>query len=469
MTSRLHARSKGGRAKPTPRTFTAATGLTRAATADVDRRSGSVPADPPEPQEVAAAPVERTQRPEAADPAERSGAPRVKVPNLPHVTMPHVTMPHVNVPRVRLPKVKVPTVRRRREERPPRVFRLHDPASPSVIAAPRDPAGVGREVAAADAPEPVTPMPEETPEAPESAQTEAAEAEAFDAPPPPPDRARPAEAQTKPPKPTKPTKAPKAPKSPKAPARAWRGPRAGGPRRERKPVQAGVANRRPMAQSRSTPAKGASGSTSRRLALPLLGRRGKAGSPSSKKKRQRQKAPATPLERRSRIPVAVAGVFALAVLATSFPLAGLLSQHHQLSAAAAQLQQVQRDNRSLTEQQRALNSNAAIAQLARGDYQMVSPGQTLYDVLPPTSKSGTSTPGSATNGDPGNQPLVAPANAPDLSPQPGLPQPIPASAASAGASATKGGSSGSGSGGAGAASTPSTFWGRVTDTLEFWK
>ena len=197
----------------------------------------------------------------------------------------------------------------------------------------------------------------------------------------------------------------------------------------------------------------------------------KTGRASSKKKRQKQRTPATPLERRRRIPVAVAGFFALAVLATSFPLAGLLSQHHQLSAAAAQLEQVQREDRALAEQQHALNSNEAVTQLARGEYQMVSPGQTLYDVLPPTSKTGTTTPGAATSGDPGNQPLVAPADAPDLSPQPGLPQPIPASAAgsSDGAGATKDAASGSVPGGAGASSTPSTFWGRVTETLEFWK
>jgi cell division protein FtsB len=201
----------------------------------------------------------------------------------------------------------------------------------------------------------------------------------------------------------------------------------------------------------------------------LLTRTSKTGGPSAKKK-QKQRSPATPLERRRRIPVAVAGLFALAVLATSFPLAGLLSQHRQLSAAAAQLQQVQRDNRALAEQEHALNSNQAVNQLARGDYQMVSPGQTLYEVLPPSTKTGATTPGAATTGDPGNQPLVAPANAPDLSPQPGLPQPIPVSAASSvGAGATKGAPSSSASSGAGGSTTPSSFWGRVTDTLEFWK
>ncbi len=167
--------------------------------------------------------------------------------------------------------------------------------------------------------------------------------------------------------------------------------------------------------------------------------------------------------------MAVAAVFAVAVLATSFPLSGLLSQHNKLAAAGAQLAQVQRENRALTEQQHALDSNVAVNQQARRDYQMVSPGQTLYDVLPPSSKTGTTAPGSPTNGDPGDQPLVAPANAPDLSPQPGLPQPIPASAAGSSAvTAVQHGTSASSSSTA-VPPAPSTFWGRVTDTLEFWK
>ncbi len=190
----------------------------------------------------------------------------------------------------------------------------------------------------------------------------------------------------------------------------------------------------------------------------------------AKKKPAKQRTPATPEARRRRIPVAVAAVFALAVLGTSFPLSALLSQHHQLSAAGAQLAQLQRENRALTQQRQALDSSVAITQLARGDYQMVSRGQTLYDVLPSSTKTGTTTPGSPTGGDPGNQPLVAPANAPDLSPQPGQPQPIPTStaAAVAGASA-RARASGTSAGNSSTGSTPSTFWGRVTDTLEFWK
>ena len=187
--------------------------------------------------------------------------------------------------------------------------------------------------------------------------------------------------------------------------------------------------------------------------------------------------PATPQERRRRIPVALAAVFAVAVLATSFPLSSLLSQHRQLAAAGAQLDQVQKSNRALTEQEHALDSNVAVSQLARGDYQMVSPGQTLYDVLPASSsktdgtgKSGvtsTTSPGSTINGDPGNQPLVAPANAPDLNPEVAQSQPIPITAAGSSGGATTSAASTS-SPTASPPAAPTTFWGRVSDTLQFW-
>jgi cell division protein FtsB len=170
--------------------------------------------------------------------------------------------------------------------------------------------------------------------------------------------------------------------------------------------------------------------------------------------------------RRRRAPVVVAAVFAVVVLATSFPVAGLLSQHRQLSAAAAQLSQLRHSNRSLAQQQQQLDSKAYIQQLAREDYQLVLPGHTLYDVLPPGGHTAASTPGARTGGDPGNQPLVAPANAPNLSPDPNL-SPPPAATGGNNATAPKaGGSAATGSGGH---PGPTTFWSRVGDSLEFWK
>ncbi|HEX3980651.1 MAG TPA: septum formation initiator family protein [Acidimicrobiales bacterium] len=179
------------------------------------------------------------------------------------------------------------------------------------------------------------------------------------------------------------------------------------------------------------------------------------------RKAKQKRNPVTPIDRRRRIPVALAGVFAIAVLATSFPISAIISQHRQLSAASAQLHQLQGENRALSEQQHQLNSKVAINEMAREDFQMVSPGQTLFDVLPPKSLSGKLARGTTT-GDPANQPLVTPAQAPDLSPQPGLPQPIPSSAA---ASPSK---PSSGVPASAPVQTPSTFWGRVTNTLEFW-
>ena len=140
-------------------------------------------------------------------------------------------------------------------------------------------------------------------------------------------------------------------------------------------------------------------------------------------RRARRHGPSLPA-RRTRLTVGVAAVFTLILLATSFPLSGLLSQHRQLSAAATQLNQLRRTNRSLTEHEHQLNSKAAIQQLARQRYQLVVPGSTLYDVLPPGGHTSSTAPGAPTSGDPGTQPPVAPADAPDLSPDPNLGQPV---------------------------------------------
>ncbi len=172
--------------------------------------------------------------------------------------------------------------------------------------------------------------------------------------------------------------------------------------------------------------------------------------------------------------MALAAAFALVVLATNFPLTTLLSQHHQLSAEAAQLHQIQSSNRTLSEQNQQLNSTAEIDRLARQDYQLELPNQTLYNVLPPSGKTTSTTPGGPTSGDPGDQPLVDPADAPDMSPDPGLPKAVSASASTgspAGASDAggSGGSNPSSARGSGDTSGSSSFWSRVANTLEFWK
>jgi cell division protein FtsB len=172
--------------------------------------------------------------------------------------------------------------------------------------------------------------------------------------------------------------------------------------------------------------------------------------PSSAHRRRRQA---------RRIPVVVAAVIALTIVATSFPLSALLTQHRQLAAAASQLAQVRHQNTLLAEQEQQLNAKTEIQRLARQDYQLVLPGQSLYNVLPAAGQPATATTGVPTLGDPANQPLVSPANAPNMSPDPGLPT---TTVAGSQTSSTVPVTHATTSGGGG-------FLHRVTSTLEFWK
>jgi len=157
------------------------------------------------------------------------------------------------------------------------------------------------------------------------------------------------------------------------------------------------------------------------------------------------------------MPVALAAVAAAAILATSFPLSDLIGQHRQMSAEAAELSALQRQSNLLAEQRQQLNSNAEVKRLARQNYQLVEPGQALYAILPPAGQATSVTPGAPSTGDPANQPLVPPAQAPNMSPDPGLPTTTAPSTATGPASPS---------------TTPQSaggFWSRVGSTLEFWK
>jgi len=163
--------------------------------------------------------------------------------------------------------------------------------------------------------------------------------------------------------------------------------------------------------------------------------------------------------RRNRFRVAVAGGIALAVLVTSFPLTVLYNQHRQLSASAAQLSQLQHQNALLAEQRQQLNSDAEVKRLAQQNYQLVQPGRALFVILPPAGQS-TTAPAAPTAGDPANQPLVSPSQAPNMSPDPGLPATpvVPSTSATA-----------TGTPPSGAAHVSTGFVGRIVSSLEFWK
>jgi TolA-binding protein len=159
-----------------------------------------------------------------------------------------------------------------------------------------------------------------------------------------------------------------------------------------------------------------------------------------------------------RLPMGVAAVIALVVLATSFPFSDLLTQHRQVAAEAAQLSQLQHQNAQLAQKRHQLSSDAEVQRLARQNYQLVSPGQSLFEVLPASSTHGAAAPaGSPVAGDPADQPLYGPANAPNAVPDPGLP------------SAPAAGADGAVPQAAPPAAPTGGFWSRVTSTLEFWK
>ena len=163
--------------------------------------------------------------------------------------------------------------------------------------------------------------------------------------------------------------------------------------------------------------------------------------------------------RSRRVPLAVAVLVAVAVVGTSFPASALLGEHHKLATSDAQLARVDHQNALLAEQEQQLNAKTEIQRLARQDYQLVLPGESLFNVLPATGQSVTTPQGTTSSGDPANQPLVSPADAPNMTPDPGLPTATTTPAAG-GAPATTVPSRGPDGGG---------FWHRVTTTLEFWR
>ena len=108
------------------------------------------------------------------------------------------------------------------------------------------------------------------------------------------------------------------------------------------------------------------------------------------------------------MPLAI--VTAVAMLVAWFPLSALWHQQSVLDATAAQINFVQRQERSLQLQAKSISTKATSTLLARQQYQLVEPGQSLIQVLP-GRVAGVPTQGL---GDPGLQPLVSPSSVSSL-------------------------------------------------------
>ncbi len=102
------------------------------------------------------------------------------------------------------------------------------------------------------------------------------------------------------------------------------------------------------------------------------------------------------------LPLAV--LTAIAVVAVAFPFKTLWRQQVELNAASSQISQINHQSAALTLRAKAVSTQAAAIALAREQYQLVQPGQSLIQVLP-----GNGTGYVAQNStDPGFQPLVDP-------------------------------------------------------------
>jgi hypothetical protein len=136
------------------------------------------------------------------------------------------------------------------------------------------------------------------------------------------------------------------------------------------------------------------------------------------------------------LPLAV--VTAAIMIAGWFPFSSLWHQQAQIDATTAQIKAIQRQEASLTSQAKTVDTKAAAMELAREQYQLVSPGQSLIQVLPGDSAGQVS----ASSADPGLQPLVSPSSI------------APLTASTSSTSATH---------------KSNAYFSRLLRTLEFWR
>jgi hypothetical protein len=148
-------------------------------------------------------------------------------------------------------------------------------------------------------------------------------------------------------------------------------------------------------------------------------------------------------------------VLSVVILGAWFPANALYRQHASLASANAQLNSLHQQDAALAQERKNLSDSAEIARIAREQYQLVTPGQQAYEVLPPT---GASTPNTPYAGDPALDAPVAPSSAAVLPPGSVASTTPPTSPRSShGASATQ------------RAAPARGVLQRMLDALEFWR
>jgi cell division protein FtsB len=158
-------------------------------------------------------------------------------------------------------------------------------------------------------------------------------------------------------------------------------------------------------------------------------------------------------------------VVSAVVLFAWFPASSLLSQRSNLASTESQLSSLHNQDTALAQEQKNLSDAGEIGRIAREQYQLVTPGQQAYEVLPPTGSTAGKTPYA---GDPGSNGPVTPSATPELPPGDVTTTTTPSGTA---------GSSTTSAGRANAAHTDtrtsgqqsSGFVSRMVHALEFWR
>ncbi len=116
---------------------------------------------------------------------------------------------------------------------------------------------------------------------------------------------------------------------------------------------------------------------------------------------------------RARLAFVGAIVVSAIVLFAWFPAGSLLSQRSNLHGAESELNALHAQDSALAQENKNLSDAGEIGRIAREQYQLVSPGQQAYEVLPPSGATATGTPYA---GDPGSDGPVTPSATPELPP-----------------------------------------------------
>lgn len=133
----------------------------------------------------------------------------------------------------------------------------------------------------------------------------------------------------------------------------------------------------------------------------------------------------------------------VAIVAAWFPASDLLHQRSQLDSASAALAQLDHENTVLRREAAQLRTKSAIADIARQQYGLVTPGVQAYQVLPASGEGdGTLATAAGAAGAAGSRP--------------------PGAVTSSGNQTSSGGR-------AGKTPTSGGFVSRVVHTLEFWR